>query len=109
MVIGIDFVAVKRLRRLTALSAKILHTEERVIFANLLTKRRKREFLAGRWALKEAVQKILTHPVVFSQYSIVLQANRLVIQQSKDLIPNSDQIALSLSHEKKYAVAVACR
>ena len=106
--IGIDIVAIKRFRKLDLLAQKILHAKEQAVFAQLLTKQRKCEFLAGRWALKEAVTKIIPTKVVFSAYSILLVNNRLVIDDPQHLIKNVASISLSLSHEKKYALAVAC-
>ena len=52
--IGVDICDLRRLTSLDSLAKKILHEEELKIFCQKKNEKAKREFLGGRFAVKEA-------------------------------------------------------
>lgn len=88
--------------------SRILSDKEKDLFARITNKSRKREFLAGRFAAKEAVIKALAH----SGYSF--KYTRISVLNAPDGSPYVEledcpavKILLSLSHGKENTVAVA--
>lgn len=105
--IGIDILELARLDLTPNFLQKILTIQEIQQYEKLENNRRKQEFCAGRWAVKEAIYKVLKSEerIPFSKIEIGYQEERPII-----LSPNEWQsFAISISHEKKYCVAVALR
>ncbi|AKX33924.1 holo-[acyl-carrier-protein] synthase [Spiroplasma litorale] len=100
--IGIDIIEIKRLRNWKKLFKKILHEDEIKIFQKFNTKKRKNEFLAGRWAAKEALMKILNKDITMNLINIGYKNNKPVF-----LNEGYENYNISISHETKYCVAVA--
>lgn len=119
MRIGIDLLAHKRITLSTSLAHKILSPSELTTWLAFKTKTRKREFLAGRWCLKEAVTKTLAldQVVPFSRLEIKLHPQsgltvNVVTPQQQGLQGNdlrSEHWSLSLTHDRKYSFAIAIR
>ena len=104
--IGIDIVEIDRIK--SALSdsfvSKVLSKDEINTFNNYKDNR-KIEYLAGRWACKEAIIKCL------SDYETPLMTDLTIINndKGKPIINYKDyDIELSISHEIHYAIAIAC-
>lgn len=103
--VGIDIVEIDRIR--SALSNtfidKVLSKEERAVFDNYKNNRQI-EYLAGRWACKEAIIKCL------SDYEKPQMTDLTIInnENGKPIIKYKDyDIELSISHEVHYAIAIA--
>ncbi|BAL80690.1 holo-ACP synthase [Caldisericum exile] len=103
--VGIDIVSVKRIE-------KILNTYgyrfiKRILSDSELKELEKKgntaEFLAGRFAVKEAITKTLDKATPFNQIEIIYNEN------SKPMVRNFPDIFISISHEKDFAIAVAIR
>jgi holo-[acyl-carrier protein] synthase len=103
--VGIDIVENARVRKAMsdAFVKKVLSQEERERFDNF-KETRKVEFLAGRFAAKEAIIKCLSGIEVPQLTDLNIrndEAGRPFIQY-KDY-----EIVLSISHERNYSVAIA--
>lgn len=59
-------------------------------------------YLAGIWALKEAIIKATNHTYLFSEIEI-----QLANQKAPKCVLSQYELFLSLSYEKKYAIASA--
>ena len=104
--LGIDIVEIDRIRKCLSniFVEKVLSTEELNIYKNYKGNRQT-EYLAGRWAAKEAIIKCL------SDFETPLMADITIINndKGKPLAKYKDyDIELSISHEIHYAVAIAC-
>ncbi|WP_415980060.1 holo-ACP synthase [Faecalicoccus pleomorphus] len=99
MRIGCDIVQIQRIR--PSLAHKILSETEQKMYEGL-KERRAVEFLAGHFAAKEAVFKTLDKPVDFKDIEITYD-------QMGRPICNIENVQISISHEKEYAMAVALR
>lgn len=99
MRIGCDIVQIQRIR--SSLAHKILSENEQRIYQTL-KEQRAIEFLAGHFAAKEAVFKTLDKPVDFKDIEITYD-------QMGRPICNIENVQISISHEKEYAIAVALR
>lgn len=100
--IGIDIVQVERISLTTKMINAILHPAEFEYFKKLQDPEAQQQFLAGRWAAKEAIVKVIEQKL--APKSICIQYDNL-----KPVITTSGltHIEISISHEKDYAVAVA--
>lgn len=106
--IGIDIVELKRIKYISERQKRfvdrILTTKEKEIY-NELSDKRKIEFLAGRYAAKEAFSKAygtgIGEDVSFLDIEIITN------QKGKPSIcsPLTDGVHLSISHSADYAVA----
>ncbi|ATG97475.1 holo-ACP synthase [Mesoplasma lactucae] len=101
--IGTDIVEIKRIKLNDKFLTKVLSTEELKRFNNMSDKKRKREFVAGRWACKEAIIKATDKRVIMNKINIGYNKNGAPIITSKGF----ENILVSISHEKKYATAIA--
>jgi len=103
MKIGIDIVKNKRVKLELALIKRILSIEELKIFNSFDNKKRQQEFVAGRWAAKEAIYK--ANPVNLSMSQVTILNN----EKGQPYIFNEElkHISISISHENRYTVAVA--
>ena len=105
--IGTDIIEIERIKKIknqTRFIEKILSQQERNLYETFLHEQRQAEFLAGRWALKEAIYKALTdfcQDLTYRDFSILNDAFGKP-QLVEPVIPN---LHLSLSHCKSYTVA----
>lgn len=96
--IGIDIVDIRRINvNDTRLADKILSEAELEVFMGL-SQRRKAEFLAGRFAVKEALYKAGFRGD-FKDYTCLNDVN------GKPYL-NVENVMVSISHEKDYATAI---
>ncbi|ASP28028.1 holo-[acyl-carrier-protein] synthase [Spiroplasma corruscae] len=100
--VGIDIIEIKRIKLSDKFINKILHEDEIQIIKTFNSTKRKKEFLAGRWAAKESIQKIFDEKISMSKINIGYK-------NEKPTIFNVElrNVSLSISHEKRYCVAVA--
>ena len=103
--IGTDIIEVERIREglTNAFMRKILSDEE-IAYCEAFRPERKVQFVAGRFAAKEAIIKCL------ADYEIPAMPDLNIVNNlmGKPEISYKDyNIILSISHEKNYAVAVA--
>ncbi|ARU91429.1 holo-[acyl-carrier-protein] synthase [Spiroplasma clarkii] len=100
--IGLDIVQVERIKLSEALIAQILHVDEYKYLTKIEDEAAKKQFLAGRWAAKEAIIKVIDDKITPKHICIdYLQAKPVVTKPSK-----LAHLELSIAHEKDYAVAV---
>ncbi len=95
--IGVDIVKISRLE--SKLKHKVLSSEESLLFDNM-SEIRQREFLAGRFALKEALFKA----------GLKISYNNMNIKYNDDnsiYLEGYPNIKISISHEKEYAIGYA--
>ena len=115
--IGIDLVELERIKRVWERQPRLpqrLLTDEELDLFHTLSEGRQAEFLAGRFAAKEALAKALGTGVgkSFSWRDVsVLKGEKgapLVVWHKRPApVGESDVIHLSLSHSRLYAVAYA--
>ena len=115
MGIGVDIVELSRLDIENERFVRhILSDEEYVIFQSFPTKKRKREYLGGRFAAKEAVLKALGTGLREGSLQEIAVANdalgKPLVQLSGHFAALSRQlgvknIQISLSHSRDFAVA----
>ena len=106
---GIDLIELERIQSVLARQerffTRILTPNEQKIFL-ALPKHRQIEFLAGRFAAKEAFSKAMGtgigREVTFQDLEILPDALNKPVAESKQFIGN---IHLSISHSKQYAMA----
>ena len=95
--IGVDICDLRRLTSLESLAKKILHEEELKIFCQKKNEKAKREFLGGRFAVKEAYIKACG--------SLPLkEICCLNDEQGRPYLLNQKR-HVSISHENNYAIA----
>jgi holo-[acyl-carrier protein] synthase len=95
--IGVDIVEISRVK--LEIAFKVLSNEEYKLFDSM-SKIRKLEFLAGRFAIKEALYKA----------GLKLPYADMNIKYNDDnsiYLDNYPDIKISISHEKKYAIGFA--
>ena len=93
--IGCDIIKISRFdKNLDRLKSKILNADEQKEFNKV---KNKLEYIAGRWAAKEAIFKAAN----IKNVSIL---NNL---DGSPYVANYPNIQISISHEKKYAIAFA--
>lgn len=103
--IGIDIVEIDRVRRVLSDSflRKILSGEE-FERASLMSEKRKIEFAAGRFAVKEAIIKAL------SDYEVPLLKDLNITNNEKgkpEIVYKNYRLLISIAHESSYAVGQA--
>jgi len=101
--VGIDIVQISRISE--DILQKVLSPEEIVMYESFSVYKRQREFLAGRFTIKEAIKKAM--PSFEGFHSM----NELVVLNAesghpylKSPIFNDKIVTLSISHENEYAV-----
>lgn len=101
--IGIDIIEIDRMQLKPKLIERYLSQEEAIQFQNLQSEIGKKQFLASKWALKEAIFKALPFEhLVFSDINITKNKYGQPTVKIKDY-----QITLSLSHNQTNVVAIA--
>ncbi|WP_338960545.1 MULTISPECIES: holo-ACP synthase [unclassified Spiroplasma] len=99
--VGIDIIEVNRIENIEELAKRILSKKEIILF-NQYSLQRQQEFLAGRWALKEAIFKALPQEKLTFK-NIDISYNQY--NQPITIIKNY-QLLLSLSHNETNAIAI---
>lgn len=103
--VGCDIVQIERIRKAMRKESflRILTEQERDLYESL-SPNRQPEWLAGRFAAKEAVYKAIhtLHPCVLSKIEILSTSEGAPYCALTDC-----DIHLSISHEKDYAIAYA--
>lgn len=95
--IGVDIVKIERIE--TTIKDKVLSMDEIILF-EAMREERKKEFLAGRFAVKEALYKA----------GLKLKFSNMNIKYREDnsiYLDNYPNIKISISHEKEYAIGYA--
>ncbi len=107
--IGIDLVEISRIEAMdqTALINRILSSEEKKAYDAIKHPRRRLEFLAGRFAVKEAytkVYQVFDEPVNMNDVTVL--NNHQGAPYLKSPYRPQDVIKVSLSHTEQYVVAM---
>lgn len=97
--IGCDIVEIARVKE--TIIKKILSPEEIIIYQGFRSVRRKQEFLAGRFAVKEAIVKAVGK-IPFSKI-VVLNDETGKPYLISDGFPTGN-VTISIAHEKAYAI-----
>ena len=95
--IGIDICDLNRLENIDLLAKKILHEDEYQVFLTKKTLKHQREFLGGRFAVKEAYVKACG----LKDFKNICCLNDL---NGKPYIVN-ESCHVSISHENDYVIA----
>jgi len=96
--IGCDIVKISRFEaNLEKLAKHILTDAERLEYEQTILKT---EYLAGRWAAKEAIFKTIGKT---EKLSILNEVS------GKPYVLNHSELSISISHEKEYCMAVALK
>ena len=95
--IGVDIVDIKRIE--LKIKDKVLSNEEMILFDNM-SDIRKKEFLAGRFAIKEALFKA---GIKDSFSSLNIKYN----EDNSIYLENYPNVKISISHEREYAIGFA--
>ncbi len=105
MKIGIDLVEHKDIvNRDERFCRRVLSNEELVYYTTINDEKRKLEYLASRWATKEAIIKCYEHFIDYSKIAILNKKNGAPYA----LIENKAvKLQISLSHTDNYSIAVA--
>ncbi len=110
--VGIDLVEIEEIKE--RLSERFVHRilseEELDIYSQITHTDRKLSFLAGRFAAKEAYTKVYTHfeeDVNFRDVSVLNDQYGAPYIKSK--YHPDDQLTLSISHSRHYAVAICIK
>ena len=100
--IGVDITKINRFKIKNNLYKKILSKDEIAYFFSIDNKIKKKRYLSSIWAIKEAIFKLnIFKQFSFKDISISYDKN------GKPFCVNNKKIKLSVSHEKKYTIAVA--
>ena len=105
MKIGIDLVEHKDIiNKDERFIKRVLSSEELAYYETLNSEKRKLEYLASRWALKEAIIKCYEHFIDYSKIAILNKKNGAPYA----LINNKAvELQISLSHTDNYSIAIA--
>jgi len=103
---GIDIINISRMTQ--AVAKRVLGKEEKEIFDGLGNERRRMEFAAGRFAAKEAFVKASgCKDIEFSKIQFLAdEAGRPIPSEELKGLLNNDDLTVSISHEREYAVAI---
>ena len=105
--IGVDIVEFDRISRVFdngKFVDKILSDKEKKVFTSIKNEKRKLEFLAGRWAAKEAIYKAAPDLCInkaFKDFSILNHESGAPYLDE----PLGSQIMITISHSENYVVA----
>lgn len=107
-ILGIDIEELHRFEPPCAsLVDRILSPAEKTVYESLNSAKRKKEYLGGRFAAKEAYKKAyrqFDHPVSFQDVSILSADDGSPVLTS--LYRSTDAVLVSISHTDHYVVAV---
>lgn len=105
--IGVDIVEINRIKAVknkAKFIEKILSTKEKNVYTTLKNEKRQLEYLASRWAIKEAIYKAaptLCKGKNFNDFSILNKESGAPYLDE----PVATEIMLTLSHSENYAIA----
>lgn len=105
--IGTDIIEIKRIEELNHRERfihKLLSKEEFGMYQSFKHEKRRNEFLAGRWAVKEALYKALgsyCDGKLYKDFSVMNDAQGKPYLSS----PTLESVHISISHCENYAVA----
>jgi holo-[acyl-carrier protein] synthase len=110
--VGIDIVEISSIKKRynQAFVERILSEKELVLFNKITHESRKIEFLAGRFAAKEAytkAYKTFKTPLNFKDVSILYDQYGAPMIESA--YQNDDELMVSLSHSEHYAIAIVIK
>lgn len=97
--VGIDIVEIKRVTLTDAFIQLVLTADEQEELAQRHTEKSKKEYLAGRFAVKEAIFKV-TQDTMYLQYSCLNSDN------GKPYIKDHPEISVSITHDGGIAAAI---
>ncbi len=98
MNVGIDIVKISRFENKDIHFIKRVLTEKELLVYNNLIEEKKTQYLASRWASKEAIFKANKDEHYLS-YSILNKEN------GEPYVDDHEEIKISISHDGEYAVA----
>ncbi len=101
MNMGIDIVSVDRVSLEDNFIRHILSDAELALYSAKQTDSAKKEFLAGRWAAKEAFIKMKGSAISYSEISVLNKESGMPY-----ILYDGKEYKCSISHEKDYAVAL---
>lgn len=96
--IGVDIVQISRIQLKESFIKHVLTEEEQEEYKQIQSEKRKKEYLAGRFASKEAIFKA-TQDINYLSYSILHEPN------GRPFVLNHPEIQISISHDGDYAIA----
>lgn len=97
--IGIDLVEISRVELRESFLDMVLTAEERKEYLGLKNDRRRKEYVAGRFASKEAIYKV-TQDSSYLHYSVLHDEN------GKPYVKDHPELEISIAHDGGIAVAV---
>ncbi len=96
--VGTDIVYIPRVVLKQSFIDYVLTEDERIVYEKIHLDKRKKEFIAGRIACKEAIFKAKQDSEYLS-YSILNASN------GKPYVKDHPEIEISISHDQDYALA----
>lgn len=88
---------------------RILSSKEIEIFNKIRNRKRKIEFLAGRFSAKESITKAVNYKLNFNEISINSNAKVEISKSTENMLANLGikkiQFKLSISHEREYTIS----
>lgn len=102
--VGIDMVSIQRIKAIQhkdMFVQRVLSEHEQATYHSFSSMMRKDEYLAGRFALKEAIIKVVDEFISMKDIEVEITNKKLSFTHQGDVI------YCSLSHDKDYAIAVA--
>ncbi|HBT50815.1 MAG TPA: holo-[acyl-carrier-protein] synthase [Petrotoga sp.] len=109
--IGVDIVKVERINEKNV--QKILSKKEKEVYDTFKGQKRKKEYAAGRFAVKESLIKCFKRFIPFSEITVLNKQSGepyLAEESVKYLFEKfggNGTIHISIAHEREYAVATA--
>ncbi|MDY6894217.1 MAG: holo-ACP synthase [Thermotogota bacterium] len=109
--IGVDIVKVDRINEKNV--QKILSQKEKEIYDTFKGQKRKKEYAAGRFAVKESLIKCFKRFVPYSQITVLNKQSGEPYLDEESLkylfekFGGNGTIHISIAHEREYAVATA--
>lgn len=100
--IGIDLVEIARVELRDSFLNTVLTEEERKEYEELKADKRRKEYVAGRFASKEAIFKVTQDPA-YLHYSILHD------ESGKPYVRDHPELEISIAHDGGMAVAVVHR
>ncbi len=108
MRVGIDIVSVKKIEGIVSRWGerflRRIYSKDELYMAEKRTGNAYYQHLAGRFAVKEAIIKVLDSPVPFCEISVINDKSGAPIV----VYPEAD-LEVSISHTEEYAVAVCVK
>lgn len=98
MNIGIDLAKISRFENKDIHFIKRVLTEKELLVYNNLIEEKKTQYLASRWASKEAIYKA-NHDEHYLSYSILNKEN------GEPYVDDHEEIKISISHDGEYVIA----